>query len=85
MAEGALLRRGRERAAVDALDEALGGELPQVAADRVLRDAELLDEPRGDDLAVAGERVEDRLPALGAEEGVLQVHACLCMVLHGCA
>ncbi len=76
MAEGALLRRGRERAPVDALDEALGGELLQVAADRVLRDAELLDQARGDDLAVARERVEDRLAAFGAEERCRFMHVC---------
>ena len=70
---------------MDALDEALGGELAQVAADRVLGHAELLDEAGGDDLAVARERVEDRLPALGAEERGAAVHARLCMVLHGCA
>ena len=87
MAEGALLGRGRERAAVDALDEALGGELAQVASYRVLGDAELFDEPRGDDLAVARERVEDRLAALGAEEGtgctLLHVRAWYCMDVRG--
>ena len=84
VAEGALLRRGRQRAAVDALDEALRGELAQVAADRVLGHPELLDEARRDDLAVACQRVEDRVAALGAEEGArCAVHACLCMILHG--
>ena len=76
------LRRGRERAAVDALDEALGGELAQVAPDGVLGDAELLDEARGDDLPVARERVEDRLAALGAEQGGA---ARSCTIVHGTA
>ena len=88
VAERALLRRGRERAAVHALDEALGGELAQVAPDRVLGDAELLDQARGDDLAVARERVEDRLAALGAEEGTAArfMHVCAwyCMNCAGC-
>ena len=67
---------------MDALDEALGGELAQVAADGVLGDAELLDQARGDDLAVARERVEDRLAALGAQEGrctIMHVRAWYCM------
>ena len=54
--ERARLRRGRQRAAVDALHQPLGGELAQVAPDRVLRHAELRHEPGGDDLAVARER-----------------------------
>ena len=53
---------------MDALDEPLGGELAQVAPDGVLGHAELLHEARGDDLAVARERVEDGLAALGGEE-----------------
>ena len=65
-----------------ALDEALRGELAEVAPDRVLGHAELLDEARGDDLAVARERVEDRLAALGAEEGRA---ARSCMFVHGTA
>ena len=67
---------------MDALDEALGGELAQVAADRVLRDAQLADEPRGDDLAVAGERGEDRLAPFGREQLCWFLHdlACYCTV-----
>ncbi len=69
------------------LDQAMGGELAQVAADRVLGDAELLHQLRGDDLAVARQRVEDRLPALGAEEGrsctIMHVRAWYCMVVPG--
>ena len=87
--ERARLRRGRQRAAVDALDEALRRELAQVAPDRVLRHAELVGEPRRDDLAVVLERGEDRLPALGGEESVgctfLHGHAWYCMVLRGSA
>ena len=75
--EGAAARGGRQRAAVHALHQALRRELAQVAADGVLGDAELRHQPRRDDLAVARERVEDRLAALDAEEPVA------CTVLHG--
>jgi hypothetical protein len=75
--------RERERAAVDALDEPLGGELAQVAPDRVLRDAEVLDQAGGHDLPLPREQLEDRAAALGAEEGCTFLHerAGYCVVL----
>ena len=80
--ERAGLRRGRQRPAVHALHEPLGGELAQVAPDRVLGHAQLVDEPRGDDLAVAVQDREDRLPALGGEKPLA---ARSCMDVHGTA
>ena len=58
--------RGRERAAVDPAHEPGLGELLQVAADRVERHDERRAQVGDDDLAVAGEPVEDHLaPFLG--------------------
>ena len=65
-----------------ALDEPLGRELAEVAPDRVLGHPELLDQASGDDLAVARERVEDRLAALGAEEGRCRFVHDSCTILH---
>ena len=74
---------GAQRAAVHALDEPLRRELAQVAPHGVLGHAELLHQARGDDLAVARQRVEDRLAALGGEErgGCTFMHgsACYCV------
>ena len=63
---------------MDPLDEPLGGELAQVAPDRVLGHVQVIHEAGGDDLAVALQRVEDRLAALGREErrGCTVMHAC---------
>jgi hypothetical protein len=87
--ERAGLRGGRQRAAVDALHEAVGGQLAQVAPDRVLRHAELRGQARGNDLAVAAQRLEDRLAALRGEklDGCTFLHerAWYCMVTRASA
>ena len=83
--ERAPLRGGRERAAVHALDEALRRELAQVAADRVLGDAELLTSraattlpSRASTSRIAWRRSTLRSPFL---HGLARS----CMVLHVCA
>ena len=69
---------GGERAAVDALHEPLRRELAQVAPDRVLGHAELVDEPRGDDLPVA-RRARSRI---AWRRSALEAAAVPCTFLH---
>src|SRR6476619_4537448 len=54
-------RRRGQRAAVNSMQQPLLGEVPQVAADGVLRDTEAGHQLRGDDPAVTLDPREDRL------------------------
>src|SRR5438477_18579 len=71
--------RGGERAPVNAMQQALLGEVPQVAADGVLGDAEAGHELRGDDPAVSLDPLEDRLSAFSRQH--LRVIARTCRFL----
>ena len=77
--------RGRQRAAVDPVQPALGGELAQVAADGVLREPELGGQVPRDHPALGPEGREDQGLALGGEHGahpILHDCSCFCTFLH---
>ena len=58
---------------------ALRGELAQIAPHGVLRDAELVDESRGDDLPVAGERAQGSPAAARRMRSCVVARSCMCM------